>query len=34
MERFNLKKLNDWEVKEKYQVMNKNKFTALENSRV
>jgi ribosomal protein S25 len=31
MERFNLKKINEWEVKEKYQVTIKTSFTALEN---
>jgi hypothetical protein len=31
MERFNLKKLNDVEVKEQYQVKIWNKFSALEN---
>jgi hypothetical protein len=31
VERFNLKQLNDEEVKEKYQVTIKNKFAALEN---
>jgi hypothetical protein len=31
MERFNLKKLNEGEVKEQYQVTIKNKFSALEN---
>jgi hypothetical protein len=30
MERFNLKKLNDVEVKEKYQVKISNRFAALE----
>jgi hypothetical protein len=33
MERFNLKKLNEGEVKEQYQVTIKNKFAALENLR-
>jgi hypothetical protein len=32
-ERFNSKKLNDLEVKEKYQVKISNRFTALENLR-
>jgi hypothetical protein len=31
VERFNLKQLNGKEVKEQYQVTNKNKFPALEN---
>jgi hypothetical protein len=31
MERFNLKKLNEGEVKEQYQVTIKNRFSALEN---
>jgi hypothetical protein len=31
VERFNLKQLNEEEVKEKYQVAIKNKFAALEN---
>jgi hypothetical protein len=31
MDRFNLKKLNEGEVKEQYQVTIKNKFSALEN---
>jgi hypothetical protein len=31
MERFNLKKLHDLEVKEKYQVKISNRFSALEN---
>jgi hypothetical protein len=31
VERFNLKQLNEEEVKEKYQVMINNKFAALEN---
>jgi hypothetical protein len=31
MERFNLKKLNEGDVKEQYQVTIRNKFTALEN---
>jgi hypothetical protein len=31
MERFNLKQLNEEEVKEQYQVTIKNKFAALEN---
>jgi hypothetical protein len=31
MERFNLKKLNEGDVKEQYQVTTKNKFAALEN---
>jgi len=31
MERFNLKKLNDVEVKEQYQVKISNRFSALEN---
>jgi hypothetical protein len=31
VERFNLKQLNEEEVKEQYQVAIKNKFTALEN---
>jgi hypothetical protein len=31
VERFNLKKLNEEEVKEQYQVTIKNKFAALEN---
>jgi hypothetical protein len=30
MERFNLKKLNDWAVKEEYQITVKNKFAVLE----
>jgi hypothetical protein len=30
MDRFNLKKLNEGEVKEQYQVTIKNKFSALE----
>jgi hypothetical protein len=30
-ERFNLKKLNEGDVKEQYQVTIRNKFTALEN---
>jgi hypothetical protein len=33
MERFNLKQLNEEEVKEQYQVTVKNKFTGLENLR-
>jgi hypothetical protein len=33
MEIFNLKKLNEEEVKEQYQVTIKNKFAALENLR-
>jgi hypothetical protein len=33
MDRFNPKKLNKWEVKEQYQVMIKNRFSALENLR-
>jgi hypothetical protein len=33
MERFNLKTLNDEDVKEQYQVTIKNKFAALENLR-
>jgi hypothetical protein len=32
MARFNLKKLNEGEVKEQYQVTIKNRFSALENS--
>jgi hypothetical protein len=32
-ERFNVKKLNDREVKEQYQVTIANKFAALENLR-
>jgi len=31
MEKFNLKKLNDVEVKEQYQVKNSNMFAALKN---
>jgi hypothetical protein len=31
MDRFNLKKLNEGEVKEQYQVTTKNRFSALEN---
>jgi hypothetical protein len=31
MERFNLKKLHEGEVKEQYQVTTKNKFASLEN---
>jgi hypothetical protein len=31
MDKFNLKKLNEGEVKEQYQVATKNKFSALEN---
>jgi hypothetical protein len=31
MERFNLKKLNEEDVKEQYQVTTRNKFAALEN---
>jgi hypothetical protein len=31
VERFNLKQLNEEEVKEQYQVTIKNKFAALEN---
>jgi hypothetical protein len=31
MERFNLKQLNEKELKEQYQVSIKNKFAALEN---
>jgi hypothetical protein len=31
-ERFNVKKLNKWDVKEQYQVTIRNKFAALENS--
>jgi hypothetical protein len=31
VERFNLKQLNEEEVKEQYQVIIKNKFAALEN---
>jgi hypothetical protein len=31
MDRFNLKKLNEVEVKEQYQVTIKNRFSALEN---
>jgi hypothetical protein len=31
MDRFNLKKLNEGEVKEQYQVTIKNRFSALEN---
>jgi 50S ribosomal subunit-associated GTPase HflX len=31
VERFNLKQLNEEEVKEQYQIMIKNKFAALEN---
>jgi glycine betaine/choline ABC-type transport system substrate-binding protein len=31
VERFNLKQLNEEEVKEKYQITIKNKFAALEN---
>jgi hypothetical protein len=31
VERFNLKQLNEEEVKEEYQVTIKNKFSALEN---
>jgi hypothetical protein len=31
MNRFTLKKLNEWEIKEKYQVTIKNRFSALEN---
>jgi hypothetical protein len=31
MDRFNLKKLNEWEVMEQYQVTIKTKFSALEN---
>jgi hypothetical protein len=31
MERFNLKKLNEGELKEQYQVTIKNRFSALEN---
>jgi hypothetical protein len=31
VERFNLKQLNEQEVKEQYQVTIKNKFAALEN---
>jgi hypothetical protein len=31
MDRFNLKKLNEWGIKEQYQVTIKNKFSALEN---
>jgi hypothetical protein len=34
MERFNLKKLNEGEVKEQYQVTIKNRFSALENLEV
>jgi hypothetical protein len=30
-ERFNVKKLNEWDVKEEYQVTIRNKFAALEN---
>jgi hypothetical protein len=33
MDRFNLKKLNEEEVKEQYQVIIMNKFEALENLR-
>jgi hypothetical protein len=33
MERFNLKKLDEGEFKERYQVTIKNRFTALENLR-
>jgi hypothetical protein len=33
VERFNLKQLNEKEVKEEYQVTIKNKFAALENLR-
>jgi hypothetical protein len=33
MERFNLKKLNEGDVKEQYQVTIRNKFAALENLR-
>jgi hypothetical protein len=33
MDRFNVKKLNEGEVKEKYQVTTKNIFSALENLR-
>jgi hypothetical protein len=34
MERLNLKKLNDWEVKKHYQVTIKNKLATLENQRI
>jgi hypothetical protein len=34
MERFNLKMLNEWEVKEQYQVTTTNKTAALENLEV
>jgi hypothetical protein len=34
IEIFNLKKLNEWELKEQYQVTITNKFAALENLRV
>jgi Tfp pilus assembly protein PilO len=34
MERFNLKKLNDMEVKDQYQVKISNRFVALENLEV
>jgi hypothetical protein len=34
MDRFNLKKLNEGEVKEQYQVTIKNRFSALENLRI
>jgi glycine betaine/choline ABC-type transport system substrate-binding protein len=30
-ERFNVKKLNEWDVNEQYQVTIRNKFAALEN---
>jgi hypothetical protein len=33
-DRFNLKKLNEGQVKEEYQVANKNRFSALENLRI
>ena len=31
MERFNLRKLNDLDVRKKYQIENSNRFAALEN---
>jgi hypothetical protein len=30
-ERFNLRKLNDWEVRNQYQIEIKNRFAAVEN---
>jgi hypothetical protein len=33
MDTFNLNKLNEWKVKEQYQVTVKNSFSALENLR-